>query len=191
MNAKIFEEYSFGKYYVFDGNKNCYVLVDETYSDFVAVVDLTDEVPLSMYQMINVEPKRMSVTDKHIKNIIQKIETKRNDDSSSFLITKSQIKLLKDLSKAYTHLEFVTDNNEVFGRCFDYRELITGQSEHIVELKLGRTSEQPFNKIINAKTFGKFLKSQDFLVYVTRTGFVELQSVENPVTYIFQEQLCN
>ena len=191
MNAKIFEEYSFGKYFVFDGRNNCYVLVDEVYSDFVAVVDLTDDVPLSMYQIINAEPQRMSVSDKHIKNIIQRIESKRNDDSSSFLITKSQITYLKDLSKAYTHLEFVTVNNEVFGRCFDYRELITGQSEHIVELKLGRTSEQPFNKIINAKTFGKFCKPMDFLVYVTRTGYVEFQSVESSVSYIFQEQLGN
>jgi len=188
MIAKIFDDYSFGKYFVFDRNY-CYVLVDEVYSDFVAIVDLTDEVPLLMYQMINAEPQRMPVSDKHIKKLIHRIETKRNDDSSSFLITKSQITYLKDLSKAYTHLEFVTVNNEVFGRCFDYRELITGQTEHIVELKLGRTSEQSFNKIINAKTFSKFLKPQDFLVYVTRTGFVEFQSVENSVTYIFQEQL--
>lgn len=190
MNTKIFDEYWFGKFYVFDRNY-CYILVDEVYSDFVAIVDITAEVSLSMYQMINAEPKRMSVTDKHIKNIIQKIETKRNDDSSSFLITKSQITYLKDLSKTYTHLEFVTDNNEVYGRCFDYRELITGQTENIVELKLGRTSEQSFNKIINAKTFNKFCKPQDFMVYVTKTGFVEFQSVENPVTYIFQEQLGN
>ena len=119
MNAKIFQDYSFGKYYVFVKNC-CYVLVDEVYSDFVAIVDLNDEVSLSMYQMINAEPQRMSVTDKHIKNIIQKIETKRNDDSSSFLVNRSQITYLKDLSKAYTHLEFVTDNNEVYGRCFDY-----------------------------------------------------------------------
>ncbi len=188
MNAKIFEDYSFGKYFVFDRNY-CYVLVDEVYSDFVAVVDLPDEVPLLMYQIINAEPQRMPVSDKHIKNIIHRIESKRNDDSSSFLITKSQITYLKDLSKAYTHLEFVTVNNEVFGRCFDYRELITGQSDNIVELKLGRTSEQLFNKIINAKTFSKFCKPQDFMVYVTKTGYVEFQSVENSVAYIFQEQL--
>ena len=190
MNAKIFEDYSFGEYFVFDRNY-CYVLVDEVYSDFVAVVDINDEVPLLMYQIIESEPQRMPVSDKHIKNIIQRIESKRNDDSSSFLITKSQITYLKDLSKAYTHLEFVTVNNEVFCRCFDYRELITGQSDNIVELKLGRTSEQSFNKIINAKTFSKFCKPKDFMVYVTRTGYVEFQSVENPVTYIFQEQLDN
>ena len=69
MNAKIFEDYSFGKYFVFDRNY-CYVLVDEVYSDFVAVVDLPDEVPLLMYQIINAEPQRMPVSDKHIKNII-------------------------------------------------------------------------------------------------------------------------
>jgi hypothetical protein len=188
MNTKIFTDYWFGKYYVFDRNY-CYVLVNDTYSDFLAVIDLTDEVPLSMYQMVNAEPQRMMVSDKHIKNIIHRIESKRNDDSSSFLITKSQITYLKDLSKAYTHLEFVTVNNEVFGRCFDLRELINEQSEHIVELKLGRTSEQSFNKIINAKTFIKFCKSQDFLVYITQSGFVEFQSIENPVAYIFQEQL--
>jgi hypothetical protein len=187
---KIFTDYWFGKYYVFDRNY-CYVLVDETYSDFVAVVDLTFEERLSMYQMVNAVPQRMSVSDKHIKNIIHRIESKRNDDSSSFLISKVQIIFLKDLSKAYTHLEFVTDKNEVFGRCFDLRELINEQSEHIVELKLGRTSEQPFNKIINAKSFCKFLKPQDCMVYITQSGFVEFQSVENPVAYIFQEQLGN
>tara|TARA_R110000868_G_scaffold43949_2_gene147448 strand:+ start:591 stop:1160 length:570 start_codon:yes stop_codon:yes gene_type:complete len=187
---KIFEDYSFGKYYVFDKNC-CYVLVDEVYSDFVAVVDLNDEVSLSMYQMINAEPQRMSVTDKHIKDIIQKIDSKRNDDSSSFLMSKVQIIFLKDLTKVYTHLEFLTVNNEIYCRCFDLRELINEQSEHIVEFKLGRKSEQSFNKIINAKTFGKFCKPQDFLVYITRSGFLEFQSIENPVAYIFQEQLDN
>lgn len=188
MDTKIFTDYWFGKYYVFDRNC-CYVLVDETYSDFVAVVDLTDEVRLSMYQMINAEPQRMSVSDKHIKNIIHRIESKRNDDSSSFLMSKVQIIFLKDLTKSHTHLEFLTVKNDVYCRSFDLRELINEQSEHIVELKLGRTSEQPFNKIINAKSFGKFLKPQDFMVYVTRTGFVEFESVENSVAYIFQEQL--
>jgi hypothetical protein len=188
---KIFEDYSFGKYFVFDGRNNCYVLMNQDYSDFVAVVDFTDDEPVSMYQMVNAEPLRMVVTDKQIKKLIHQIEPKRNDESSSFLVTKAQVIYLKDLIKTYTHLEFVTDNNEVFGRCFDYRELITGQSDNIVELKLGRTFEQPFNKIINAKTFGKFCKPQDFMVYVTRTGFVEFESVENHVAYIFQEQLGN
>ncbi len=144
-----------------------------------------------MYQMVNAEPLRMLVTENQIKNLIHQIEPKRNDESSSFLVTKAQVIYLKDLIKTYTHLEFVTDNNEVFGRCFDYRELIIGQSDNIVELKLSRTFEQPFNKIINAKTFAKFCKPQDFMVYVTRTGYIEFQSVENPVAYIFQEQLGN
>ena len=75
MNPKIFQDYPFGKYFVFDRNY-CYILVDETYSDFVTVVDITDEIPLSMYQIINAEPQRMSVSDKHIKNIIHRIESK-------------------------------------------------------------------------------------------------------------------
>jgi hypothetical protein len=189
MNTNIFQDYPFGKYYVFDGRNNCYVLMNQDYSDFVAVIDFTDDEPVSMYQMVNAEPLRMVVTDKQIKKLIHQIEPKRNDESSSFLVTKAQVIYLKDLIKTYTHLEFVTDKKEVFGRCFDYRELITGQSDNIVELKLGRTSEQPFNKIINAKSFGKFLKPQDCMVYITQSGFVEFQSVENPVAYIFQEQL--
>jgi gamma-glutamyltranspeptidase len=109
-----------------------------------------------MYQMINDEPQRMSVSDKNIKKLIHRIKSKRNDDSSSFLMSKVQIIFLKDLSKAYTHLEFVTNKNEIFGRCFDYRELITGQSENIVA-----GGKRPFHTIIpafmtkqvNGKTF--------------------------------------
>ncbi len=39
MNTNIFQDYPFGKYYVFDGRNNCYVLMNQDYSDFVAVID--------------------------------------------------------------------------------------------------------------------------------------------------------
>jgi hypothetical protein len=66
---------------VFDGRNNCYVLMNQDYSDFVAVIDFTDDEPVSMYQMVNAEPLRMLVTENQIKKLIHQIEPKRNDET--------------------------------------------------------------------------------------------------------------
>jgi hypothetical protein len=181
------DNYSFGKFYIFDGQNKCFVLADEQYDDFVGIIRVDDSHKLSMYE----NTTKYDVTHDKINLIVNRINTKIYKSTlCSFTLSLVDISKIKDSAKSYTHIEFVNLNNHIHVRYFDYRDLIVGVNT--IELQnLGKTTTHKFQKIINVNTFLKFCKQQDYIVNISSGDFIEFESMNDSYSLIFQEQLLN
>jgi len=187
MNSvtKFVERYSFGKFYVFDGNNKCIVLSEKRFDDYVGVIRVDDSFKLSMYEGTT----KLNFSKSKIQNIIERIDTKIYQPLiCSFVLSTTEISNIKEQTKLFTHIEFGTSDNQIVLRFFDYRDLIEGENT-IQTLTLGKTSKNSFRKIINCFTFNKFCKQQDYIVNISYGDFIEFESMNDSYSLIFQEQL--
>ena len=187
MLKQFIADNSYGKYFVFDGKSSCFILGDEKYNDFVAVIRINHESKVVMYE----GEKPVKVPQKRINDIIGRLNNKLYQSLlCSFSLTSEQIGELKQLSRSATHIELSVTNNEVVFGMFDYRDVI--EDKVVVNTYLtGRTVNISFQKIILAETFNKMIKRQDYLVNISKSEYVEFESMKDSTKFIFQEQLTS
>jgi len=187
MLKKIIADNSYGKYFVFDGKSSCFILADEKYNDFVAVIRINHESKVVMYE----GEKLVKVPQKRITEITGRLNNKLYQSLlCSFSLTSEQIGELKQISRSATHIELSVKNNEVVFGMFDYRDVIEDKVA-INTYLTSRTVNTSFQKIILAETFNKMIKRQDYLVNISMAEYVEFESMKDSTKFIFQEQLNN
>lgn len=185
MLKQIIADNSYGKYFVFDGKSSCFILTDEKYNDFVAVIRINHESKVAMYE----GEKLVKVPQKHINDILGRLNNKLYQSLlCSFSLTSEQISELKQMSRSTTHIEISVINNEVVFGMFDYRDVF--EDKVVINTYLtSRTVNISFQKIILADTFNKMIKRQDYLVNISMADYVEFESMKDATKLIFQEQL--
>ena len=185
MLKQIIADNSYGKYFVFDGKSSCFILGDEKYNDFVAVIRINHESKVVMYE----GEKLVKVPQKRINDIIGRLNNKLYQSLlCSFSLTSEQIGELKQISRTATHIELSVLNNEVVFGMFDYRDVFEDKVA-VNNYLTGKTINISFQKIILAETFNKMLKRQDYLVNISMADYVEFESMKDATRLLFQEQL--
>ena len=185
MLHQIIANNSYGKFFIFDGKSSCFVLADEKYNDFVAVIRIIHQSKVVMYE----GEKLVKVPQKRINDIIGRLNNKLYQSLlCSFSLTSEQINELKQQSRSATHIELSVTNNEVVFGMFDYRDVV--EDKVVINNYLtGRTVNTSFQKIISAETFNKMIKRQDYLVNISMADYVEFESMKDATRMLFQEQL--
>lgn len=177
----------YGKFFIFDGKRKCYVLSDQKYDDVVGVVKVDESFNQSMFEY----DKKFDITTKKIKDIINKLDAKYYQQIfASFTLYADLIQFIKESAQSKTHIGFRTHKENIEFYTFDYRELVEGVS-NTTYTNVGKTNKFHFNKIINAISFNKFCSQNDYIVNVGSSDIIEFQAIENSYSLLFQEQFIS